>query len=303
MISIDALQQARRVARPRRTCRRTATSRASARASACRDRSALDQRQRLAAGRLVAEGDRAPVAAPAAGEARLGDASRRDGRGGGDRRSGRGSCRSSGRGAGRRRRGRRIRAIVPSSFMISQITPDGLSPASRDDVDRRLGMAGADQHAAVAGDQREDMAGRDDVVARPSLRRSRPRSVRARSAAEMPVVTPSRASIETVKAVSWRVPLSRLIRSRPSWSTRSLVIARQIRPRPCVAMKLIASGVAICAGMTRSPSFSRSSSSTRMNMRPLRASSMISSGEERKPWRRRASSGLLAWRSSSMRPR
>ena len=31
--------------------------------------------------------------------------------------------------------------------------------------------------------------------------------VRARSAAEMPVVTPSRASIETVKAVWWRVPL------------------------------------------------------------------------------------------------
>ena len=42
-------------------------------------------------------------------------------------------------------------------------------------------------------------------------------------------------------------------------------------------MKLIASGVAIWAGMTRSPSFSRSSSSTRMNIRPLRASSMICS--------------------------
>src|SRR3954470_17504043 len=57
-------------------------------------------------------------------------------------------------------------------------------------------------------------------------------------------------------------------------------------------MKLIASGVAICAGMTRSPSFSRSSSSTRMNMRPLRASSISSSGEDRKPCRKRASSGL-----------
>ena len=40
-------------------------------------------------------------------------------------------------------------------------------------------------------------------------------------------------------------------------------------------------GVAICAGTTRSPSFSRSSSSTRMNMRPLRASAMISSTDER----------------------
>ena len=51
------------------------------------------------------------------------------------------------------------------------------------------------------------------------------------------------------------------------------VMARQIRPRPKRAMKLIASGVANCAGMTRSPSFSRSSSSTRTNMRPWRASS------------------------------
>ena len=38
----------------------------------------------------------------------------------------------------------------------------------------------------------------------------------------MPVVTPSRASIETVKAVSRRVPLVRLIGCRPSWSTRCL---------------------------------------------------------------------------------
>ncbi len=108
-------------------------------------------------------------------------------------------------------------------------------------------------------------------------------TVRARSAAEMPVVTPSFASIEVVKAVSCLVPLFRLISSRPSWSTLCRVSARQIRPRPFLAMKLIASGVAIWAGMTRSPSFSRSSSSTRMNMRPLRASSISSSGEERKP--------------------
>src|SRR5438132_1497394 len=57
-------------------------------------------------------------------------------------------------------------------------------------------------------------------------------------------------------------------------------------------MKLIASGVAICAGMMRSPSFSRSSSSTRMNMRPLRASSITSSGVDRKAWRSRATLGL-----------
>src|SRR5471032_1207218 len=48
---------------------------------------------------------------------------------------------------------------------------------------------------------------------------------------------------------------------------------RQMRPRACFAMKLMASGVTNCAASTRSPSFSRSASSTRMTMRPLRSSS------------------------------
>ena len=107
--------------------------------------------------------------------------------------------------------------------------------------------------------------------------------VRARSCAEMPVAMPSRASIETVKAVRFRASFWRAMYSRRSWSARWRVSDRQIRPRPCLAMKLMASGVAICAGMTRSPSFSRSSASTRMIMRPLRKSSMISSIGERKP--------------------
>src|SRR5688500_17808559 len=67
-------------------------------------------------------------------------------------------------------------------------------------------------------------------------------------------------------------------------------------------MKFIASGVAICAGMTRSPSFSRSSSSTRMNMRPFFASSMISSGVERKPWRSRAGSAFSAVMTQLLHP-
>src|SRR6185312_8886870 len=105
--------------------------------------------------------------------------------------------------------------------------------------------------------------------------------VRARSAAEMPVVTPSRASIDTVNAVWCRVPFCWLMSGRPSFSTRARVSARQIRPRAWRAMKLIASGVANWAGTTRSPSFSRSSSSTRMNIRPLRASSISSSALDR----------------------
>ena len=106
-------------------------------------------------------------------------------------------------------------------------------------------------------------------------------TVCARSAAEIPVVTPSRASIETVNAVEWRVPFDWLISGRPSWLTRCEVSARQISPRACRAMKLMASGVANWAGITRSPSFSRSSSSTRMNIRPARASAMMSAADER----------------------
>src|ERR671930_1651011 len=50
-----------------------------------------------------------------------------------------------------------------------------------------------------------------------------------------------------------------------------------MRPRPCVAMKLIASGVANCAATTRSPSFSRSGASTTTTKRPCRVSSIASS--------------------------
>ena len=66
--------------------------------------------------------------------------------------------------------------------------------------------------------------------------------------AEMPVVTPSRASIETVKAVHAAASGCCDINGSAAASARSGVSARQIRPRPCLAMKLIASGVAICAG-------------------------------------------------------
>ena len=77
----------------------------------------------------------------------------------------------------------------------------------------------------------------------------------------MPVVTPSRASIETVNGVWKGDSFLAAIRSRPSSSQRSGVSDRQISPRPWVAMKLIASGVTNSAAIVRSPSFSRSSSS------------------------------------------
>ena len=106
-------------------------------------------------------------------------------------RSGRRWCRSSGRASARtpRRSGRR--AMVPSSFMISQITAAGVRPAMRGQIAAGLGVAGAHQHAAVLRLQRErcGRAARGRWHAPRAPRR--PATVRARSAAEMPVVTPA----------------------------------------------------------------------------------------------------------------
>src|SRR2546421_3857134 len=101
-------------------------------------------------------------------------------------------------------------------------------------------------------------------------------TVRARSCAEMPVLMPSAASIETVKLVPWRERFCSTIGLRPRRLACSSVIGMQIRPRPCLARKLIFSGVTNSAAKTRSPSFSRSSSSTRITMSPARIAAMIS---------------------------
>jgi hypothetical protein len=136
-------------------------------------------------------------------------------------------------------------------------------------VHGRLGLAGAHQHAAVTRAQREDVA-----RAAPG-RRARvfgidgPATVRAiggRDAGGRALLgldrrrTRSRTCVEfccagTCSGIS-------------SSSSRSPVIGMQMRPRPCVAMKLIASGVTFSAAIVRSPSFSRSSSSTTMSISP-----------------------------------
>ena len=56
------------------------------------------------------------------------------------------------------------RAIDPSSLTISHSAPAGCSPASRGQVDGRLGVPGPDQHAALPGAQREDVAGPGQVL-------------------------------------------------------------------------------------------------------------------------------------------
>ena len=102
-------------------------------------------------------------------------------------------------------------------------------------------------------------------------------TVAARSAAEIPVVVRSLASMLTQNAVSKRELLLGTISGMSSSSSRWGVIARQIKPRPYFAMKLMASGVIFSAAMVRSPSFSRSSSSATITISPARMAAMASS--------------------------
>ena len=95
-------------------------------------------------------------------------------------------------------------------------------PGQPGEIDRGLGLAGAQEHAAVARAQREDVAGPDEVLA---ARRGVDRDLdRVRAVgAEMPVVTPSRASTATVNAVPNGVSLRSVIGRSPSSSQRSSV--------------------------------------------------------------------------------
>ena len=147
-------------------------------------------------------------------------------------------------------------------------------------VDRRLGLARALEHAAGRARSGKTWPGwtRSYAVEVGSIATW---IVRARSWAEMPVETPSRASTETVNAVPKGVSFWSVIWRSPSSSHRSGVRQRQIRPRACVAMKFTASGVTNCAAIVRSPSFSRSSSSTTTTNRPARISSIASSTDEK----------------------
>ncbi len=161
--------------------------------------------------------------------------------------------------------------MVPSSFMISQITPEGFRPAIR--------ARSTEASVCPARTSTPPLRARSGKMC-PGRARSLAvasgaiavRMVCARSAAEIPVVTPSRASIVSVNAVPNRDEFCCVIGISRRRSARSSVNVRQMRPRPNRAMKLIASGDTCSAASVRSPSFSRSSSSTTTTMRPARIS-------------------------------
>ena len=64
--------------------------------------------------------------------------------------------------------GKRYQIIQPchGAIIIHNFADDGgrIEPGEACQIDGRFGVAGADQDAAFTGDEREDMAGRDDVV-------------------------------------------------------------------------------------------------------------------------------------------
>ena len=92
-----------------------------------------------------------------------------------------------------------MRAILPSSFMTSQMTPDGLRPASRATIDRGFVWPARASTPPSTPDQRAACLARRCRSARIRATSIATATVRARSCAEMPVVMPSRASIDAVQ--------------------------------------------------------------------------------------------------------
>src|SRR5438105_11136413 len=111
----------------------------------------------------------------------------------------------------------------------------------------------------------------------PVLRSMRALIVVARSAAEMPVLVPALASTETVKAVRCDSVLSATISGMRSSSRRAPTTGRQITPLVWRTMKAIPSEVIFSAAMMRSPSFSRSASSTTTTNSPRATAATASS--------------------------
>ncbi len=94
------------------------------------------------------------------------------------------------------------------------------------------------------------------------------RSVLARSKAEVPVLVPRIASTDSVNGVPNLALFWLTISLSCRRSATSGAIGAHRIPRPCLTVKFTISGVAFSAANTRSPSFSRSASSTTTIMRP-----------------------------------
>ena len=172
------------------------------------------------------------------------------------------------------------RIMVPSSLTSSHSTPAGRSPASTARSIAASVCPGRRSTPPALARSGTTWPGRDRSEGWVAGSASS-RMVCARSAAEMPVLTPSRASTVTVYAVPRRSWLVWYCGGRSSRSASSSVSGAQTYPEVYRTMNASSSGVACSAAKIRSPSFSRSSSSTTMTALPaamsLIARSMSSS--------------------------
>ena len=148
-------------------------------------------------------------------------------------------------------------------------------------IDRGLRVPGALEHPARAAAQRQDVAGANEVPGDGATGSASARSVRARSEAEMPVVTPRARSTVTVNAVRCASWLSLTISGRSSSSSCDPGRAAQMTPDVCSRKNASDSVVAASAAMMKSPSFSRSMSSVTMTTspRPIAARAFTASAD------------------------
>ena len=187
---------------------------------------------------------------------------------GGTRRSGR--PRSSRSGAPRRT-ARGTGSAAGRAVVVEHLADDGdrREAGEPGEVDRGLGVAAALEHAAGAGPQREHVTGPHEVAGR-GRGSSTCRIVWARSAAPMPA-----ARADVVDRHGERGVAAGVVGRAPSGGGRAgrgtpASIGMHTRPRAHRSMKLIASGVTHSRPCVRSPSFSRSSSSTTRTISPRR---------------------------------
>lgn len=103
--------------------------------------------------------------------------------------------------------------MVPSSFMISQMTPAETSPAMRARSTAASVCPARTSTPPLRARRGKTCPGRARSLA-VELGSMTTRMVWARSAAEIPVVTPSRASIDSVKAVPKRDVFSLVMGAR-----------------------------------------------------------------------------------------
>ena len=170
-------------------------------------------------------------------------------------------------------------AIVPSSLSISTITDDGSSPASlamSHPASVCPALVSTPPFLAIIGNICPGCAKSDGLA----FFLTAAWIVFALSDADIPVVTPLRASIETVKFVSFEVSLPLCFsKDNPRNLHLDSVKVKQISPRPFDAIKFISAALTNCDAITRSPSFSLFSSSIMMTISPFFMDDSISSVE------------------------